>query len=308
VAMLTPLYALGGLTAIPFVQEALSAINAVTGFDLHTWLREKEQESGGNGEVTDMMVYGVPAAAVGAAVGASLNPFELPNIGTRTSLEEAALQTAMGPVGGLYQRVKRAAIMQTRYGDTYRAVENVMPEFVRNLMVTWRWKAEKGARAATGEPYAEDMTPGELTLRAFGIQPVRYLKGLEKVERMGEINESATTDTAKVNLLIAKQLHRIMSSTNDKEVIEAEEKLNNIIENLMAKNLEYAEKGEYHKMIIPDKRAIKMNVLRIVEPDIYHILKAPQKARPETLHLIQTWANKLNLNEEDMTENMEEEE
>ncbi|HRU78437.1 MAG TPA: PLxRFG domain-containing protein, partial [Rectinema sp.] len=301
VAMLTPLFMLGGLTGLPLAPEMLSAIKSTTGFDFHTWLKEKEKQIGDeNGTLSDSIMFGLGGLG-GMSLGASLNPVELPNVGVRHTLEEAALQAGLGAPGSLYWRAKRAYQMLDRYGDTYRAVENMMPEFIRNLMVTYRWYKEKGARAASGEPYYENISPRDLIFRSFGIQPVKYIEGLEKVERMKELMESAKSDVAKVNLLIAKQVFRMMGG-NENEQKDAEEKIQNIIENLMAKNAEYAEKGEYSKIIVPDERAIRMNVLKMANPDAYYLTMSPERARPEMAQMLDAWGSALNLGEEEVAE------
>ncbi len=280
--MLVPTLVLGGIQSIPFVEVMLKTIESATDRDLNKEMREYLNNEYGEtgGEIADMLSYGVSSTLLGVTVGRSISPFDV-SVSPKQSFTEAVASQVGGVVGDIPARAQRVYKMMTRYGDTYRAVENMLPEFARNIAVALRWYHEQGARTPSGEVIAQTKI-SDIIKKSLGFQPTEYTKGYEikqtLAETVGEVNE----ETAKVNLMIAKKLWE-----GDVNAI------GNIIENVMAKNMEYMKKGQVHRIIIPDETAIKNHLFKILASDVNRIRTLPEKMRGYGIEVMEAYGRGL---------------
>ena len=80
-----------------------------------------------------------------------------------------AMQKAFGPAGSYLVNVENAAKMFNE-GHTERAIEAVMPSFVRNGMKGTRYMVE-GARTLKGDPVEEDINAYNAMMQVIGFSP-----------------------------------------------------------------------------------------------------------------------------------------
>ena len=80
-----------------------------------------------------------------------------------------AMQKAFGPAGSYLVNVENAAKMFNE-GHTERAIEAVMPSFIRNGMKGTRYMVE-GARTLKGDPVEEDINAYNAMMQVIGFSP-----------------------------------------------------------------------------------------------------------------------------------------
>jgi len=89
------------------------------------------------------------------------------NLDAKAALSDALFK-ALGPHAGIVQNAARAVdLLNSGHGD--RAIEAILPSFVRHPVVAYRYGKE-GAKNLAGDDLVEEFTPFELAMRAAGFR------------------------------------------------------------------------------------------------------------------------------------------
>jgi len=264
---------LGGMTGVPFAMELLKAIhwaynkladreNAFEE-DIRALGKEMSEEYGEN--LVDYMLYGLPGLA-GVTIGASLNPVEIGTLDTQHPVYEL-IKTITGVTPDIAIRAERAYNIWKKHSDTYRAVEAMMPEFIRNALVAYRWYAEQGASMPSGEII---FTPNlfQMVIKSLGFSPVEYIKMLSRREVISNILEEHKRRSANIHERLGLALARGDMKT-----------FTEIINAVVTQNIKNIEQGK--PPIIINENAVKLHMLKILSPEAYRLRRTPKVLRPE---------------------------
>ncbi|MFP4587822.1 MAG: PLxRFG domain-containing protein, partial [Desulfohalobiaceae bacterium] len=189
--------ALGGLTSLPLYQTLQAAMAFLFDED-ETWAERMRDQipdmpSGRPDMLRDMATYGLPSAA-GVTFGGSLS-IETPitrSLKPGSSMEEIVKDSLFNAGGAgldLFFSPFRALSYQTS-GDTSRALEEVAPGFMRNLLRTYRLTQE-GTMSKSGQPLNLPWETGPRKLdsweavgQALGFQPLSSTKSWDVMQSL----------------------------------------------------------------------------------------------------------------------------
>ncbi|MEM4736241.1 MAG: PLxRFG domain-containing protein [Candidatus Thorarchaeota archaeon] len=259
---------LGGGLSLPWMSDVLQIL-AKAGVDIEDMLREESDP-----ELANVLVYGVPALA-GISIGQALAPtaVDISEVGTTTGL----VRTVLGVAGDFITRIPKAVSLYYHNRDLWRAAEYFLPESLRNITTAIRWQIEGGIRTPTLQKLS-DAEVYDSILRSLGIQPMKVIHAYRQSLREQIVRHAVDMDTRDYNLRVAKALFK-----GDMD------ELAKAYEELMDHNMRCIQKGELHKVIKLSDRAIRMNLLRMVDPQAYKIMITRELARPEMIELQQRW-------------------
>ena len=181
---LTALMLFGGLAAMPFGDDLDKWYRRMFGERplrmLERWLRETGNQYVDFGDqVADFVLHGAPALGgvnFSRAIGVNI-PWLSPD-------DESLAERVTGVWGGMAQKVRYASNAAAK-GDAYRAVEQLSPEAMANIMRAYRLYAD-GTETMSGRPIfgsdgrQQHYTPKEAIIRSFGFMPLKPSKETEK--------------------------------------------------------------------------------------------------------------------------------
>lgn len=169
VRMLVTMGLLAGIGGYVGVKELFKALE-IGGVDVKTAIKEAIPGTAG-----DVVLHGFPWL-VGADLSGSIGVGELvPDI--EEGLYPAIGKGVLGVVADIPARAIKSGT-RLREGQPYRAVESLMPEWIRNPMVANRWAGED-VRYPSGKRIAIP-TMGDIALKSIGIQPSRVSSAYER--------------------------------------------------------------------------------------------------------------------------------
>lgn len=168
--------ALGGVGAIPLVGTFLKSAESA-GIDWKKELRDALETRGVDPKVASDVIYG-PATRLGAPViTGSLDVGGLAP-GVEEGLLPSMMRGALGVLPDPAQRIGKAAWLYNEMDAPYRAVEAMMPETVKSLMMAYRMKKE-GLRSPNMSTILKDPTDSEIAMRGMGFTTRRVAEAYE---------------------------------------------------------------------------------------------------------------------------------
>lgn len=261
--MLGIMGALGGAFGIPGAKEINQALT-IAGIDTKSVVRKYFN----NSDVADVFMHGLPTLA-GADVSGAIGIGELlPDVERGPSV--ALARGVGGVMADIPMRANRAVSMLKDYDHPYRALESVMPEALRNVMVAGRWVKEGAVRGPTMEPVVPNVSKRDTILKGLGFQPARVTAAYERENAETLLKEYARKYSKDLNFGLAKALFE-----GD------EEKFQKLIEGAVKHN----EKNPVERMIMPDTEAIQKHLIGMIIPEAREIKEMPKKARPKYMEI-----------------------
>lgn len=254
---------LGGVTALPFYYSAMAITQALTGDD-DDWTEEIRKKLPEHDLTRDIVCYGVPSVA-GISMGGSLG-LEMPlarHIEPGASAESIVagnLGEILGIPWDLFV-VKPARVAKyNRAGDGFRAVEEVAPTVLKNMMKAYRMYNE-GQTSVSGRPINEPgqvgarrLELGEAIKKGFGFQPLESTKNWNNY-RARSISSKLRKDK------LANLSNRLIRAIRDSD----RERMIDIFDDL----------NQWNKAAAQDKKAW----LLIMPTDLSRGIKSRAKAR-----------------------------
>lgn len=254
---------LGGVSAIPGWKELEKALELM-GYDPKKSFREYLGKEQG-----ELALHGLPFKTGGNISGA-LGTIELLPGDIQQGVTAGIANLVLGVPTDIPKRFDRARQYLFKLNSPYRAVEAVMPEFVRNPMVAIRWIREEGIRSPKFEKLGT-ATNKDIFFKAIGIQPSSLTNIYEQKHSAIVIKNRVTKNAEEYNFRLARALYG-----NDIE--EYKKTLDEII------NHNQKAKSELD-LIIPDKSSIKRQVQGMYDSGIKDIKEMPKRGRRALMEL-----------------------
>jgi hypothetical protein len=175
----------------------------------------------------------------------------------------SALQQAIGPIGSIAVNVGNAANMFSD-GHTERAIESILPGFLRNGLKGARYMVE-GATTLKGDPVMEDISAYNSLMQMIGFSPADLSSTYEKVSSAKGYEREV--NARRVKLL---QLYDMAQHAGDTEMMStAREKIASFNEAIPAKRIT----GDTLRRSIAARAA--------AEKDMINGVRFDKKLRPE---------------------------
>ena len=263
-------FLLGGIAGVPMTMELLKAMHWAYNkladrdeafeVDMRALGKQISEEYGD--KLADYVQYGLPAFA-GTTISGSINPVEIGTFNTQHPVY-GLIRTITGVAPDIAVRAERAYNTWKRHSNAYRTVETMMPEFVRNILVAYRWYDEKGATMPNGELI---FTPNlfQIALKGLGLNPVEYINMLSKREVIRNLLEEHKIKTTNVNERLGLALARGDMKT-----------FTDVLNAVITQNIKNIEQGK--PVINIDQNAIKQHMLKILNPEAYR--RIPKTLQP----------------------------
>ena len=270
------LFALGGLSAMPFYSTLALLLGWLTDDDEEPAENIAKQLPADKDWLKDVIVYGMPSMA-GVNLGGSMR---MEAIGTDSRVGANAqerigsiVSDIIGVPGALVGMVGKFA-KAAKEGEIARAVEELSPVFVKNIMASYRI-ATTGAYTLAGKPING---PGEVGPRKFGtadaarkamgFQPLSVSKDQDRMDAM-QRRQALLSDKKEQ---FANRARRAFTEQNW-------EALNAQARGIMRWNKEQIDRDRPDMIIKPDviKNAIKGGLGRQLNPGEMFRLKAFEK-------------------------------
>ena len=260
---------LGGIAGVPMAMELLKAIHWAYNkladrdeafeVDMKSLAKKISSEYGDN--LANYIQYGLPAFA-GLTISGSINPVEISTLDVQHPVY-GLIKTVTGVAPDIAVRAQRAYSIWKKHSNAYRAVETMMPEFVRNILVAYRWYDEKGARMANGELI---FTPNlfNIVLKSLGFNPVEYINMLSRQEVIRNLLEEHKLKTTSINERLGLALARGDMKT-----------FTNILNAVITQNIKNIEQGK--PVINIDDNAIRLHMMKILAPEVYKMSRIPKE-------------------------------
>jgi hypothetical protein len=195
--------ALGGVGAIPLVGTILKSAESA-GIDWKKELRDALESRGVEPEVASDAIYG-PLSRYGAPVITG----SLDVGGLAPGMEEGLLPSALRGVLGVapdpIQRIGKASWLAGEMDAPYRAVEAMMPETIKSLMVAYRMKKE-GLRSPNMSTVLKDPTDAEIAMRGMGFTTRRVAEAYEASNTKHILDKNAR-NKGNIDFKIGKALY-----------------------------------------------------------------------------------------------------
>lgn len=254
---------LGGVSAIPGWKELEKALELM-GYDPKKSFREYMGKEQG-----ELALHGLPFKT-GANISGALGTVELLPGDIQQGVTAGIANLVLGVPTDIPKRFDRARQYLFKLNSPYRAVEAVMPEFVRNPMVAIRWIREEGIRSPKFEKLGT-ATNKDIFFKAIGIQPSNLTNIYERKHSAIVIKNRLTKNTEEYNFRLARALYG-----NDIE--EYKKTLDGIIRHNQKSKSEL-------DLIIPDKSSIKRQVQGMYDSGIKDIKEMPKRGRRALMEL-----------------------
>lgn len=196
-------WTLGGAMAIPFAREVVG-FAALNNMDLKRLLREETDD-----DMAGLLMYGPPSMIpdLGVQLTGSVAPSEIVPLGK--GLGETAVQLIGGAAGDLFlNRTRRAQQAYDTTGDLTRALEEIAPRTVKNLMTANRWAKEGRATDIYGRTIMDDPTSAETLMKGLSFNPSRYAEAQEMAGSVRMLKEEALSESEGLTNKIAVALER----------------------------------------------------------------------------------------------------
>jgi hypothetical protein len=254
-------FLLGGIGGVPMAMEFLKAIHWAYNrladrdeafeVDMRALGKQISEEYGSN--LADYIQYGLPAFA-GVTISGPINPVDMGTLDTQHPVY-GLIKTITGVAPDVAVRAERAYSIWKRHSNAYRAVEAMMPEFVRNILVAYRWYDEKGATMPNGELI---FTPNlfQITLKGLGLNSTEYINMLSKREAIRDLLEEHKIKTTNINERLGLALARGDMKT-----------FTDTLNAVITQNINSIEQGK--PIINIDQNAIRQHMLEILNPEAY---------------------------------------
>ena len=160
----------------------IMALGAIAGF-AHAAERTKLKVS------MDWIIGGPNRKITGVDIGASVGVGDVIPMFTKDFTQDPFASIIGAPAEVLYKRPKRAYEL-SQEGQTYRAVEAVAPEFMRNPMVAARVLKEGLLDRSGGQIVGQkELTAADIGKKAVGFMPTKIAKAYEREEAKARISE-----------------------------------------------------------------------------------------------------------------------
>ena len=263
-------FLLGGIAGVPMTMEFLKAIHWAYNkladrdeafeVDMRALGKQISEEYGD--KLADYIQYGLPAVA-GATISGSVNPVDLGTLDTQHPVY-GLIRTVTGVAPDIAVRAQRAYNIWKRHSNAYRTVETMMPEFVRNILVAYRWYDEKGATMPNGELI---FTPNlfQIALKGLGFNSTEYINMLSKREVIRNLLEEHKIKTTNINERLGLALAKGDMKT-----------FTSVLDAVITQNIKNIEHGR--PVINIDQNAIKQHMLKILNPEAYR--RVPKTLQP----------------------------
>ena len=248
---------LGGVSAIPGWKELEKALELM-GYDPKKSFREYMGKEQG-----ELALHGLPYKTGGNISGA-LGTIELLPGDIQQGVTAGIANLVLGVPTDIPKRFDRARQYLFKLNSPYRAVEAVMPEFVRNPMVAIRWIREEGIRSPKYEKLGT-ATNKDIFFKAIGIQPSNLTNIYEQKHSLLVIKNRATKNAEEYNFRLARAIYN--GDADDYENTRAE---------IIKHNQNARSELDY---IIPDKTSVKLQIDGMVNSRVKDIKRMPKRGR-----------------------------
>jgi pentatricopeptide repeat protein len=249
--LLTPLVALGGVSALPFVKDAEKLLEGL-GIDSRRELRELVE----NPTISDSIISGIPAGT------------KLFNISTAVGMGEY-LPSGKDTLGGLLgvpydlfvKAPAKAYDLAVNHGEYQQALESLPISGAKGLSRAYR-AATDGLTDKTGKPLLPDASAWEIAQLAGGFTPPRLLSGYEKLHSRKLLEEQSKKKSS-------YYLDQISKAYANGDMNKAKQ----ILDEMNSEGLE------------PNENSIMRKVEAIRNPETANFRNAPKSIRDEVFKL-----------------------
>ena len=248
---------LGGVSAIPGWKELEKALELM-GYDPKKSFREYMGKEQG-----ELALHGLPFKTGGNISGA-LGTIELLPGDIQQGVTAGIANLVLGVPVDIPKRFDRARQYLFKLHSPYRAVEAVMPEFVRNPMVAIRWIREEGIRSPKYEKMGT-ATNKDIFFKAIGIQPSNLTNIYEQKHSSLIIKNRATRNSEEYNFRLAKAIFT-------RDIAEYKSVVNEIVNH--NKNVRSS-----LDLIIPDKGSVQKQLTGMMNSNIKDMKEMPKRGR-----------------------------
>ena len=189
------LWFFSGLKGMPFAENIKYLLEEIWGTfthrkpDIESEMREWGYDHFGGPEFMDWIIGGPNRKITGVDIGASVGVGDVIPMFTKDFTQDPFASIIGAPAEVLYKRPKRAYEL-SQEGQTYRAVEAVAPEFMRNPMVAARVLKEGLLDRSGGQIVGQkELTAADIGKKAVGFMPTKIAKAYEREEAKARISE-----------------------------------------------------------------------------------------------------------------------
>ena len=214
-------------------------------------------------EQGELALHGLPFKTGGNISGA-LGTIELLPGDIQQGVTAGIANLVLGVPVDIPKRFDRARQYLFKLHSPYRAVEAVMPEFVRNPMVAIRWIREEGIRSPKYEKMGT-ATNKDIFFKAIGIQPSNLTNIYEQKHSSLIIKNRATRNSEEYNFRLAKAIFT-------RDIAEYKSVVNEIVNH--NKNVRSS-----LDLIIPDKGSVQKQLTGMMNSNIKDMKEMPKRGR-----------------------------